>query len=222
MEFGKLLVKIARNQPLTPQEEMFLEDEGHSTQLRNSFIADNTTPQNTLRITSAMEIIFSEVFTDNKTSLTVDIPQDYNHLVIRGSGRTNQATGGRIWAQFNGDQTTNYKWVGIQGDGSGASANVFADTTAIFASLGLFATSGAAANYSSAFEATIPHYKSGFYKNVVGYTNESEQNDVYVIGSTWFSVSNISTIRFSATDNTDVQDSADMLAGSIISVYGVR
>lgn len=169
-----------------------------------------------------ISVIYSEVFEKNKTFVSVDIPPVYNHLVIRGMGRTNQATGGRIWGQFNGDQASNYKWVGIQGDGSATTANVFSNSTAIFASFGLFATSGTASNYASAFEVVIPHYKSSFYKSAIGFTNEADQNDIYSISSTWLNTAPIQTIRISATNNTDAQDSADMLAGSIISIYGIK
>jgi len=221
MNFDILLKKIAQKQNLTPQEMDALGKFGYETQQRNSFVSDNTTPQNQLNIKFPFYPIFSEAFVADKASLQLQIPGDYKHLIIFGQGRISSANGGNVWCQFNGDTASNYSWTLTSGNGTAVGS--IQDTSDTQAALGLFSNSGDPAGSASSFEAKIINYISPFHQMVLASTYYSDNTTrvLYNLASKWASTSTIKSIEIYATDNTLAKGSTNMLAGSIISVYGI-
>ena len=221
MNLDVLLKKIAQNQSLTPQELDELGRFGVETQQRNSFIAGNTTPQNQLNINFPFFPIFSEVLTVDMASIEVQIPGDYKHLMIFGQGRVSAANGGNVWCQFNRDTGSNYSWTVISGNG--ATSGSAEDTSDTHAALGLFSNTGDPAGSASSFEAKIMHYISPFHQMVLAntYYSDNTTRTLYSIGSKWASTDTIKSIEIYATDNTLAKGTTNILAGSVISIYGI-
>jgi hypothetical protein len=219
MELADIWAKMAGN-TLTPQELDFLKRSGRETQDRNSFLAGNISPDNTLKIAFPFSLVFYEKFEDAKASVTIQIPQDYSHLIIYGAGTISTANGGNIWAQFNGDTANNYQWQLISADNTTVAASH--DLSDPYVALGVFGTSGSGTGVSGGFVSDIIHYKSPVWnKNVISRLYTAEFNTLYGADSQWNSLSPIQTIEIFGTDNTLAKGTADIAAGSIISVYGI-
>jgi len=170
-----------------------------------------------------LNVLYSTVLEENKTSILIDpLTTDYKSLIVFGSGRINQATGGNIWCQFNGDTgAANYAWQLISG--AGGTAGAAEDTTFHGCALGVFGTTGSGAGVNGSFVAHIPNYTSSDWKkNVVSETYTAEFNDLYVIGSTWTNTNPITSIEIFGTDNTLAKGTANIRSGSLITVLGVK
>ena len=83
MNLGDVLVKIAINRNLSQQEIDFLRLEGNNTQSRNSFVAGNTTPSNTLNVQFPFAPIYNEVLAVDTAS-----PESRNVKKAEGSSRS--------------------------------------------------------------------------------------------------------------------------------------
>ena len=221
-DFKDLLLKIANQGRLTPSELDDLARFGTETQLRNAFVAGNTTPDNRLSVISPMVLLYNERFEVAKASVNLNLPSDYNTLIIMGSGCIDQANGGNIWAQFNGDTgASNYAYQLISG--SGLTAGATEDLTFHAVAIGLFGTTGAGAGVSGSFVAQIPGYSSAVWKkNVLAHMYTAEFNDQYLTGSRWTNTSPITSIDIFGTNNTLAKGTANMIAGSYISVWGMK
>jgi hypothetical protein len=170
-----------------------------------------------------INVIYSTVLENNKASILIDpLTTDYRSLIIIGSGCINQASGGNIWCQFNGDTVvTDYAYQLISG--AGAVVGGLEDTTFHGCALGVFGTTGAGAGVNGSFRAEIPHYTSSVWKkNVLAQTFTAEFNDLYLVGSFWAGTSPITSIEIFGTDNTLAKGTASILAGSLITVLGVK
>lgn len=168
-------------------------------------------------------VIYSTVLEQNKASILIDpLTTDYLSLIIIGSGSINQANGGNIWCQFNGDAgAANYAYQLISG--AGATVSGAEDTTFHGCALGVFGTTGAGAGVNGSFTAHIPHYTSSVWKkNVISHIYTAEFNDLYVTGSTWANTNPITSIEIFGTDNTLAKGTASILSGSLITILGVK
>lgn len=223
MELGDLLVKIANNQSLTPQELDVLRRTGNETQQRNSFVAGNTNSENKLDIKFPIQPFYSEVLQTDQSSLSIKIPGGYKHLIIMGSGRIN-GSGGQdgVFArcQFNNDTTsTNYQWGHLYHiAGAVSTTEDFSDPSSLF---WYFAGDGeATGGYAGSAFVVIPHYTSSYYKMLLTYgaVALSAATTTAVRHGVWKSVNPIQSIQIFPDP---AYPGAKLEAGSLISVYGL-
>ena len=173
-----------------------------------------------LKIENPLELIYSNILQEAAAVIEIPVSSVYNHLIILGSGSINQANGGNIWAQFNGDTGSNYTWQFIKGDGATVSSTH--DTSDPYVALGVFGTTGAGAGVNGSFRAEVIHAQGAWKKNVLSHTYTAEFNDLYLLGGTWQNTDPIRRIEIFGTDNTLVKGTASIAAGSLFSVYGLR
>jgi hypothetical protein len=213
--FADLLKKIANNSRLTPQELDELGRFGTETQQRNSFVAGNTTPQNTLNIPFPFFPIYSEVFNTDVANVSIDIPQDYKHLFIIGSGRTTDTGGSQyVSVVFNSDTGNNYSCELMQRANTTQSGSQ--TLSLAYAPLGFFLDDTLATDQASSFFSIIPHYQSQKYKTVITLGNYRNPSFRYALiqSSFWDSTAKIQNITFKSS-------AGNLKAGSVISVYGI-
>jgi hypothetical protein len=218
MSFKDLLLKIANNARLTPSELDELGRYGTDTEIRNGFVAGNTTAANTLNVPFPFYPIFSEVLQKDTATLTVQIPSGYKHLMIMGSGRTTEAAySTNVFVKFNGDAGANYRYVY---HGAQASTSLGAQFTAQnSAQLGMFCGASATADAPGVFFAVVPHYAGGFFKVVLssaGLHSYSATDMVKLDLATFWQ--NTSIIQ----DATLFPVTGSFLAGSVLSLYGIQ
>lgn len=217
MELGDLLVKIANNARLTPQELDELKRMGNETQQRNSFVAGNTTPQNALNVAFPFAPIFSEVFTVNKSSFVIPTPGDFKHLLLIISGRdtsVNDFSGG-VLGRFNGDTGANYFNQYIYGSVTTAYASYENNTTS--AIIGGLAGGGSADGKAVASVTFLPHYRSNFHKSGIAMEKGYSAGGNVIASLTSFSWTNTAPIE----TITMYSAAVNIAAGSVVSLYGI-
>jgi hypothetical protein len=218
MELADIWEKIANNARLTPGEMDFLKRSGRETQERNAFIAGNTSPTGGLNVFLPFEHIYTRVLTVAAASLTIEIPQDYNHLFCIGSARCTGATYNEyINGTFNGDTGSNYDYNAIAGvNATPGASQTKGDTSFPF---GFVQAASSTTGAGGAFFSFMPHIKSGLWKTTLtigGAPEYSATELAAALGvSHWRSTSPIRTVTVSA-------DSSTIAAGSIFSFFGFR
>lgn len=218
MELGDIWLKVARNQNLTPQEEEFLRIEGKNTQMRNSFIAGNTSAENKLIVPSPITVLFSETLSKDTASINLEVSRDYKNLLFLGSGRTDYVgSGTTIRMQYNYDTGNNYDYTGSGvSDDVATKAQDFSDDSVI---IGNFPGTTATTDASGFIFAVLPHLSSGFWKSAMSVRGEYIDSTLGMISytsyGTWENTSPITSIKIYSSQ------SANLLAGSSISVYGL-
>lgn len=219
MELGDLLVKIANNARLTPQELDVLKRIGNETQQRNNFVAGNTSPQNTLDINFPFFPIYSQSLESPTSSITVTIPSGLSNVIIMGSMRTDAASfNDTIGVRFNDDSGANYRTMfeGAQNTTQIATQNTSATYYGIGTSTGANATSGSHGN----FLAYITNVYGNAWKSVLSIagTSEYSASDVLTLLNSghWKNTTPISTMQFFSTSG------ANLVAGCLLSIYGIR
>lgn len=171
------------------------------------------------RISFPIEPIFSQVLENNKTELLFDpVPSTYNHLLFIGSARsTSTGTGNEFLnAELNGDAGLNYT---VQSLTSVATTTTSDNTyyNNIYFPIGFMVGNGQAAGKPGSFFSIMPYYTGSFYKTAltfIGYSTGSNYG-VAIQHCQWFNTSPITKVRLWGSANS-------ILAGSIISVYGIK
>lgn len=197
--------KIASNIKLTPQEMDLW---------RRSFA------KNTRSGSATANLVHYETLASAKASVTINVPSSCDVLEIIGTGRIDQATGGVIWIQINGDTGNNYHHRLVRTDGT--TVTTTGGTAQSHALAGVFALSGAAANIVGSFSIQLLHCYGSFHKNIVGIANDPGAGYTRYIGGGWGSTAPINTIEIYGTDNTATKGTANLAAGSVISAYQIR
>jgi hypothetical protein len=223
MPIGDMLARLAKNETLSLFEIEELRLWGNQTQTNNSFVAglqngssnvySNTLNSNTLPFSP----IYNEILSVATSSITVQIPSNFNHLFCIGSGRCTGATYNEgVLGRFNSDSGANYDhhWEGGQNttqlanQSKGATSFPFGDFTAASA------TSGAEGSFFS----FIPNIQSSTWKTNLSLRGISEYAaaDLVSLLSTahWRSTSPITSITlFAALSTIEI--------GSMFGVYGI-
>ena len=214
MELGDIWVKMANNLRLTPQENDFLKRMGNETQLRNSFVAGNTTADSKLKTEMPFFPIFSEILAVDTPSFTVDIPGGYKHLQIVCSGRDTSA--GTLFltleAQLNSDTGNNYSSQFVKGQLNVASAQSTSGASSM--TIGVLANGGAPANSAATSTAIFANYRGSYFKDSITTfgINNSGIKSTGVVSDNWANVSQVQSIKiFASSDN--------IAAGTAISIY---
>lgn len=159
--------------------------------------------------------LIQEIVPTGSRSVTFsNIPQTYNHLMLKVSARTNHsATTDPVNMFFNGDfLLTNYRRVATSGDGASASSSA-ADNPTI---LGVATTAGMASQ-AGFLSVEIDDYKNtNFDKNVIAETRRRDSATAQVVNlaSIWWE-------NTAAINRIDFQASGTFQPGSVFRLYGV-
>ncbi len=217
MRFSDLLVRLARNQPLSAVEIFELQNHARAIEeakdLTKSWVNAGT---GTPIFQTPIETIYSQVLNANIATLTIPIPNVYKHLWIFGAGRSTDAGTNYdyLLCQFSGDTATNY-----------TNQKFFASDTSVTASrdssqtqgiIGLLAQDGRAANDVAAFFSTVPHCSnSTLDKNIVAQMTTAG-GIIFLIGTNWNNASPVSSIKFFLSGGLSIK------SGSVLSIYGLK
>jgi len=216
VELSSVWVKIAGGKKLTPQELDFLKRTGDETQLRNSFVAGNKKADGTLDIQFPFVSVFSEILEVSTSEVTVQIPGNLNHLFVFSSGRTDAAAVSSVLrCRINGDSATNYKQQNMLAVNTTVTGSY--DYTADHGVIGGLAGTSASAGKSESSVAFLSNIQSPFHKTISTLFSGLDTDSTYTVGlktSYWAVVDKIKSLTFSSS-------SGNILAGSIISIYGV-
>lgn len=215
--FSDLLKKIANNSKLTPRELDELGNFGAETQQRNSFVAGNTTPTNELKIKFPIMPLYNEVLEKNTSSLSINLPQDYNHILLFSSGRGTMAVTSNVVlrSRFNNDSSAIYAY---QLHNTYNDTGIYANNGYGFdyADLGRLAGASQPASVSASSFSILLNYRSNLYKQILSFFGsvDASYTTIQTQSASWNSVSPISTISF-------YPESGDIAAGSSLSIYGL-
>jgi hypothetical protein len=212
---GDLLVKVARNERLSQSEITLLRKFGYDTQNRNSQVAGFTYQQGGLKYDNSFVPIFSEIFETDRDSFSVEIPQDYNHLIIIFSGRSTGVLASVIglFGSVGSSHTRQFLTADLTTVDSIYTA--FADSGT--APLGFLTEAGESASIASSTVCFIMNFRQQYYKSAIPFVsrNYDDSNSIRLINSTWRYTPSIERIDFISGD--------DLIAkGSVVTVYGVR
>lgn len=220
MELSDVWAKLAKQERLTPEELDFLKMQGRETQQRNAFVAGNTTAQGTLNVKTAFFSLYSNILEKNETSVRVEIPGSYRHLLIYGAGRIDSKAGSDavyLDMLFNDDSGANYARSTLIQTGATIAGSAVAGNSA---RIGHLTADGSPADYAGSFECSIPHYGSSFYKQSI-----ARGGPFYDTGypqtlhkSSWASTAKITSITFFPEASFA---GAEIVLGTSISVYGI-
>jgi len=218
MKLGDILVKIAQNRMLNSEELNLLRLMGNETQTRNSQVAGYTRTEGGLDLNLPFAPIYSRTLVSDVSSVTVDIPAGYSHLMMMGQFRTDRAAfSDSILIQFNGDTGTNYRTQQHYGRNATSGAAQLTSQTAV----GFAFASGTSANANNSGNgfSVVMNYNSALWKNVLRLsgTPEYSGSDMIILSTVdfWQNTSPIRTIKFFP------ETGANIVAGSIISIYGL-
>lgn len=218
MEFKDLLLKMAKNEQLTPIELETLANYGTDTQQKNSFLAGIITSANTLNLNFPIDVIYSEVLEKDVESVAVDIPQSFTHLFIISYGKHDNATypNLRLIASVNDDTGNNYNLQLISANSTTLAGQQILNN--IQFGVGYLAYSGLSNRAGTGF-CIIPHYKSGFYKHAITLSSATNTTDDTIIASDgiWKDTDAIQKLTFKPSIG-----STNIVTGSVITVIGIR
>jgi hypothetical protein len=142
------------------------------------------------------------------------IPSTYTDLILKISSRNNGSTN-NFTMKFNGSSASEYRDVGIWGNGSSASSP--ADPTSGAGIYGLMNQSTYTANSFDNTEIYIPNYSSSNFKPVsIDEVQESNQTGIYMalVAGLWSNTSAINSITLQPlSSNNYVQYSTFTLYG---------
>ena len=220
--FLKLLKDLSRSTGVSlPQAELdtlqrLVDEERQREEALKSWmrIQDNKIGMNFLDL--PIFPIYSRVVDVSSASISIPIPGDYKHLLMFVSAKTNRAAvTDFIHARFNDDTGNNYIEA-YSGELSGVANNghqLTRDDIGISITTGASSTSGAIGS-AVVF---VPHYNSSNWKTAI---------KVYGVGD----ADTLLLSTFSAWKNTEPikkitiysDNSANISAGSIFSIYGIK
>ncbi len=145
------------------------------------------------------------------------IPQIYDDLLVVLSTRmTSNAGIGYVTFRFNGDSTSNYEYIFMNGSGAGLFTNKTTSNTLFLTTSDGLMTAGV---FGDAF-VYLPRYNSGLRKSVI-YADTSENNGTNSFldfgGAVWNSTNAITSITFQ-----DVFQSSTAAQYSTASLYGIK
>lgn len=195
-----------------------LNEFGAQADLFQSWIRTGTSQIDAGKIQLPFSVIYSSVLEEDKASLTIQIPSIYNHLIIMGQARSTEVTYAVPLAiRYNDDDTANYREQYHGGQGGGASIGAF--TTNTFITVADLNGTSAPSGSSGVFFAVLPHIQGGFWKTFLSfrditYVNATQDLNIF-LGGARKDTSRVQTLTFYCV-------AGNILAGSIISVYGIR
>jgi hypothetical protein len=155
--------------------------------------------------------IYSQTLSGAASSITFsNIPTIYTDLLLVCNGGTS-SSGQSIYAQFNGDSSTNYSDIVLSGDGTSATS---AKSTSL---AGIRVVGRFLGTDTSLIDSSITHIMN--YSNATTYktvlNRSSESAGTTLSASAWRSTSPVTSI-------TLVGESSNILSGSTFTIYGIK
>lgn len=146
------------------------------------------------------------------------IPQNYEHLQIRGIGRSSTATAADVdlRVQFNGDTGNNYSIHYLYGSGSAAAAAATASNT--YTTGGVVAKDGNTANtFSTSIIDILDYANTGKNKVVKAFTGWDANGSgyIYLNSGAWFSTAAITSLTLTPW-------SGNFMTYSSFALYGIK
>ena len=165
----------------------------------------------------AMIPITTTTLTTTTATITFsDIPQNYEHLQIRGFGRSNRAAvNDIIRVRYNGDTGSNYAVHVLNGDGSLAES--FANTTQTYQQVYIIGGNNATSGVFGAFITDILDYSNTNKNKTLRQLGGTDNNGNGVVGLSsglWMSTAAINSITITAIGS--------FLQYSSFALYGIK
>lgn len=160
-----IIQKIADNQPLAGTEKFeFLAkmkqlDDVSQTLKSWQMVGGHINPA---VLNFPIEVIYSQILEEDKSSISMGIPANFNHLIIMGSGRCAGAgvNNYTLFAQINGDTGTNYEAEAMYGlDSLGADSLKYTASSGLHT--GFLTENGQTSGRAGNFFTIIPHMPAG-------------------------------------------------------------
>ena len=216
-EFSALMQKLARGQRLSDVEVFELQNHARDMEetkrlVKSWVMAGTSTPI----FQSPIEVIYSAILNDDTASISIPIPNKYNHLWFFGAGRSSDAGTNydHLLCRFSGDSGANY-----------INQKLFASATTVTASrdtgqnqgiIGLLAQDGRAAGDVAAFHSVMPHYNNSTLNKNLMCQMTTAAGAIFHYATNWDSTGPVVSIEFFLSPGLTIK------AGSIISVYGIK
>lgn len=221
----ELLLQVADNKPLDPTQRGQLaniaQDLDDARQIFRTWQRPEDKRVNTNYLDLPFAPIYSQVLEQDMASLTIQIPSGYKHLMIMGQGRINGSSGQDAvmsLVQINGDTGNNYIWGHMLHTSTTVSAAQ--DTSDPYIPFIYMIADGWAAGPAGNAFMFIPHYTSGYHKNILIVGSAYGTNvQTAVRNGSWKSTAAIQSIKI-YPDPT--YPNAKLEAGSLISIYGIQ
>ena len=161
-------------------------------------------------------LIYSEILSVAKASITIPIPLNAKHLFCIGAARCTGASYNEyINGVFNGDTGTNYDWNAISGLNATPLASQTKGATAF--PFGYVEAASASAGSQGSFFSFIPHIQSALWKTalIIGGAPQFSATELVaaLAAAHWKSTDPVRTITISAASST-------MDVNSSFSVFG--
>lgn len=163
--------------------------------------------------------IVSKVFESDQASFTVQIPPDYNHMLILSSVKTTHAGyNDGVIGRFNDDDGANYS----EGYDGGQASSAVTGQTKVQTFFGVSVATGTSATLGATGSSFvfIPNYNSSNWKSVlrVQGTGEYSATDVLTLMTSahWRNTSPVRKITVLS------ENSANLATGSILTILGIK
>jgi hypothetical protein len=155
---------------------------------------------NNIDLGAMIPITTTTLTTTTATITFSDIPQNYEHLQIRGFGRSNRAAvNDIIRVRYNGDTGSNYAVHVLNGDGSLAES--FANTTQTYQQVYIIGGNNATSGVFGAFITDILDYSNTNKNKTLRQLGGTDNNGNGVVGLSsglWMSTAAINSITITA------------------------
>jgi hypothetical protein len=126
-----------------------------------------------------------------------NIPQEYEHLQIRGIGRQTSTNSYALMMRFNSDTGSNYSSHRLDGNGSSASANADTSVSAMYSNVMLPLSSAGANTFGAIVFDILDYANTNKYKTVralFGFDNNGS-GQVGLGSGSWRSTSAVTSIQ---------------------------
>ncbi len=178
----------------------------------------------------SMELITSTFLAQDTATVTFSsIPQIYQHLQIRWTGRNTQSWGATgaanmHWYQMNGVVTASYSAHGLRGNGSSASAISYTSIDSIRSTTSLANAFGTSGSYSAGVTEILDYTSTSKNKTLralTGYTsNTTEIGGVDLTSGALYRLDAITSITMGAGNGPGA--GGVFASGSRFSLYGIK
>lgn len=221
--YTEMMMKVINNEPLSAidkeQLRVMFQEMDNNRQIVSAWQnVDKKVSSNFIDF--PISVIYSEVLEADITSFSIEIPKGFSHLLFLSMIRTDLAAfNDGIAGRFNDDSGNNYS---IISEGAQATSQIATQNKTTRSSFDICVATGASATsgaMGSSFS-FIPHYNSSTWKSVITTmaTAEYSSSDLLILNSPtfWRDTTPVNKITVFSSNG------ANILAGSLFSIYGLR
>lgn len=215
--YTELMMKIADGQQLDAIEREQLRQYAGEMESNNKLVSSWKSIGNKVSsnyIDFPIINIFSKVFEQDTSDFVVNIPSDYNHLMVFSNARSiSSSPAGALWtiaATVNNDTGNNYGYQAVYGASSATGAS--SSTTLNQLELGMAVGDDASALETISNVAFVLNYGSPYYKTAIYLS--AYKNRILIQSSIWRNASKMNKLNILCGDA--------FKAGSALSIYGIK